>query len=301
MTEKELELDSTEIVEGSETPDEKAPEKAVDAADKATEATKDAKKRKGDKNADEKSDLENKAEDKGTTMESYSSELGELVESEATLSEEFKQKTAVIFEAALKTKLSEEIDRLEENYAVQLEEETTAYKAEISEKVDSYITYVAEKWLEENKLAVENGLRTEIAENFMTKLKDVFTESYISVPAEKEDLVDGLVEQVETLEAQVNKSTKEQMAVSEELKSLKRELIIRESAKDLADTQAEKLNELVEDIGFTDEVEFAEKVNTIKESFFTKSVAKEVVVEEDLTEEVEVSSSMKAYISALKK
>ena len=112
----------------------------------------------------------------------FTEDLNALVESEATLSEEFKAKTAVIFEAAVKSKLSEEIDRLEEAYTTELQEELATTKAELVEKVDSYLNYVVETWMEENKLAVQAGLRTEIAETFMTKLKDLFVESYVEVP-----------------------------------------------------------------------------------------------------------------------
>ena len=130
----------------------------------------------------------------------FSQDLDALIESEATLSEEFKAKTAVIFEAAIKSKLAEEIDRLEDNYATELEEELSATKTDMVEKVDSYLSYVVENWMEENKLAVQSGLRTEIAEKFMTSLKDLFTESYIEVPETKVDLVDQLAEEVLELE-----------------------------------------------------------------------------------------------------
>ena len=119
-------------------------------------------------------------------------ELDALVESEATLSDEFKTKTATIFEAAVKTKVSEEIDRLEEQYKEELEEEVSSTKSDLVEKVDNYLNYVVETWMEENQIAIQNGLRNEIAENFMNKLKDLFTESYIEVPESKVDLVDEL-------------------------------------------------------------------------------------------------------------
>ena len=137
----------------------------------------------------------------------YQGELDALVESEATLSEEFKEKTTVIFEAAMKAKLAEEIEELEENYANELAEEIAATKSDLVEKVDSYLNYVVEQWMEDNKLAVQSGLRTEIAETFMNKLKDVFTESYIEVPESKIDLVDELSDQVEELEEALNVRT----------------------------------------------------------------------------------------------
>ena len=130
----------------------------------------------------------------------FSADLKALVEGEATLSEEFKEKAEVIFEAAIKSKLAEEIDRLEEKYNEELAEEVSTAKADLVEKVDSYLNYVVEKWMEDNKIAIQSGLRTEIAEKFMNSLKDLFTESYIEVPEAKVDLVDELAETVEELE-----------------------------------------------------------------------------------------------------
>ena len=173
-------------------------------------------------------------------------ELNALVESEATLSDEFKEKTAVIFEAAVKSKLSEEIDRLESQYKEELEEELSSTKSEMVEKVDSYLNYV-----------VENGLRTEIAEGFMSKLKDLFSESYIEVPESKVDLVDELAEQVEELESKLNETTQKVIDQSGELEEMKKEEIIRESSSDLADTQVEKLKTLVNDLDFEDAEKFA--------------------------------------------
>ena len=234
----------------------------------------------------------------------FDADLNALVENEATLSDEFKQKTAVIFETAVKTKLADEIKRLEENYANELEEEVSATKADLVEKVDSYLNYVVENWMEENKVAVHNGLRTEIAEGFMNKLKDVFTESYIEVPEGKVDLVDDLAEQVEELEEKLNETTGKAIAVSEELEVLKRAAIIREASKDLAETQVEKLAKLAEDIDFDDEETFTAKVKTIKESYFAKSTPTTNVEMDELDEShdtTEVSGSMAQYISAIKK
>ena len=152
-------------------------------------------------------------------------ELNALVESEATLSDEFKEKTAVIFEAAVKSKLSEEIDRLESQYKEELEEEISSTKSEMVEKVDSYLNYVVENWMKENELQVENGLRTEIAEGFMSKLKDLFSESYIEVPESKVDLVDELAEQVEELESKLNETTQKVIDQSGELEEMKKEEI----------------------------------------------------------------------------
>ena len=234
----------------------------------------------------------------------FSSDLDALIESEATLSEEFKAKTAVIFEAAIKSKLAEEIDRLEDNYATELDEEVSATKADMVEKVDSYLNYVVEGWMEENKLAVQSGLRTEIAEKFMNSLKDLFTESYIEVPESKVDLVDELAEEVTELEEALNASTAKAIQVSEELEVMKRASVIREASKDLAETQVEKLAKLVENIDFEDEATFAEKVRTVKESYFKKDAVESVIedtIEDDDGNIVESSDTMAQYLTAIRK
>ena len=234
----------------------------------------------------------------------FSQDLDALIESEATLSDEFKAKTAVIFEAAIKSKLSEEIDRLEENYKTELEEEVEATKADMVEKVDSYLNYVVENWMEENKLAVETGLRTEIAEKFMNSLKDLFTESYIEVPESKVDLVDELSQEVTELEEALNASMAKAIQASDELETMKRNEVIREASKDLAETQVEKLAKLVGDITFEDEVTFAEKVKTVKESYFKKESVESVIedaVEDDDGNIVETTGTMEQYLTAIRK
>jgi len=232
----------------------------------------------------------------------FTSDLNALVESEATLSEEFKAKTAVIFEAAIKSKLSEEIDRLEEAYATELEEEIASTKADLVEKVDSYLNYVVESWMEENKLAIHTGLRTEIAETFMSKLKDLFIESYVEVPESKVDLFDELTAANEELEEATNTAVVRAMRLAEELETYKRDAIIRAAAKGLAETQVVKLSALVEDIDFEDEAAFAQKVKTIKESYFSKKTAESNLVDEtdDETSE-EVSGVMAQYVNAIRK
>jgi len=233
-----------------------------------------------------------------------SAELDALVESEATLSDEFKAKTAVLFETAVKSKLSEEVDRLEAQYKEELAEEVSSTKADLVEKVDSYLNYVVESWMEENQVAIQNGLRTEIAETFMDKMKDLFTESYIDVPESKVDLVDELAESVEELETKLNESTQKVIDTTGELEAYKRDSIIREASRDLAETQVVKLKSLVEDVDFEDEDQFASKVKTVVESYFTKEIASSEEVEqiiEDADSTVEVSSVMEGYLSAIRK
>jgi tetrahydromethanopterin S-methyltransferase subunit B len=234
-------------------------------------------------------------------------ELSAIVEGEATLSEEFKEKTAIIFETAVKTKLSEEVTRLEEQYAEELAEEVETIKTDLVGKVDSYLNYVVETWMEENKVAIEAGLRTEIAEGFMNGMRDLFVESYVEVPETKVDLVDELAEQVSELEEKLNATTGDAISLAEELETYKRNTIIAEASRGLADTQAEKLAELLGNVDFEDEETFVTKVNTVKESYFSKEIPEQLeesmstLTEDTEQEEVEVSSSMEIYLNALRK
>ena len=235
----------------------------------------------------------------------FSGDLNALVESEATLSDGFKDKAATIFEAAVKSKLGEEIARIEESYATELAEEIASTKSDLVEKIDSYLNYVVENWMSENQVAIQTGLRSEIAENFMNGLKDLFVESYVDVPESKVDLVDDLAEQVEELETALNSQTAKNIEMTEELELFQRYEVIREHAHGLAETEVEKLAKLAEDLDFVDEETFSAKVKTIKESYFTKEV-KTAEVGDDLVEDttdtsVEVSSVMDSYLQALKK
>jgi AraC-like DNA-binding protein len=229
-------------------------------------------------------------------------DMNALVESEATLSETFKDKAAVIVEAAVKSKVSEEVSRIESELQEEFDEELKTTREEMVEQIDGYLNYVVEKFMEENKLAIENGLRTELAEDFMTGLKNLFTESYVDVPESKVDLVDELGTQVRELEEKLNETTESSINMSGELEELKRDAIIREHSRDLAETQVEKLKTLAEDIDFEDAETFAMKVSTIKESYFTKktpSVVGEEMIDESVDEE-EIPSSMARYVTALR-
>ena len=232
----------------------------------------------------------------------FKDDLKALVNEEATLSDEFKQKAETIFEAAINTKVNAEIDRLEEKYNEELSEEIESTKKDLVEKVDSYLNYVVEGWMEDNKLAIQNGLRTEIAEDFMNKLKDLFTESHIQVPEDKVDMVDELADNVEELESQLNDTIAKSVSMAEELETYKRESIIREATKDLAETQVEKLKSLAENVDFDDEETFAQKVAQLKESYFAKTAkTQEEIIEDDDSPVMEASGSMDSYLKAIKK
>ena len=235
----------------------------------------------------------------------YSEDLESLVAEEATLSDGFQAKAGIIFEAALKSKVGAEIDRLESEYVANLEEEVTEIKSELVEKVDSYLNYVVSNWMTENEVAVTTGLRTEIAEDFMSSLQSVFKEHYIEVPEGKVDLVDELAEQVAELEESLNKSTEDNIALTESVSNLERAEIVRNASSGLALTEAEKLASLVEDIDFDDAESFTMKVNVVKESYFRSEAQESVDEAQQLvgTDEApaELNDVMARYTQAISK
>lgn len=235
----------------------------------------------------------------------YSEDLDSLVAEEATLSDGFQAKAGIIFEAALKSKVGAEIDRLESEYVANLEEEVTEIKSELVEKVDSYLNYVVTNWMTENEVAVSTGLRTEIAEDFMSSLQSVFKEHYIEVPEGKVDLVDELADQVAELEESLNKSTEDNIALTESVSSLERAEVVRNASSGLALTEAEKLASLVEDIDFDDAESFEMKVNVVKESYFRSEAQESVDEAQNLvgTDEApaDISDVMARYTSAISK
>lgn len=259
-----------------------------------------------DDDDDEDEDEEDMKETKGKVKEAYdfSEDLDALSDSEATLSEGFKEKAAVIFEAAIKSKVSAEIDRLEEEYSTQLEEETSKIRDDLVEKVDGYLNYVVENWMEENKVAINTGLRAELAESFISNLKDVFEQHYVDIPEEKVNVVDELSEKVAELEEQLNDSVDKNIKLNEKVADLQRTQIVAEASEGLTVADAEKLKGLVEDVDFDDAESFAKKVATIKESYFKPEIINnqsdevEVAINE-AGEEVELSGVMAAYSSAL--
>lgn len=230
-----------------------------------------------------------------------SEDLKALVDSDANLSEEFKEKSAVLFEAALTSRVAVETEKLEEQYQSKLDEQVESIRSELVEKIDGYLNYVVEQWMEENELAIETGLRAEIAESFIDSLKQVFVEHYVEVPEGKADLVDGLAEQVEELETQLQAVTEKSVKLAESVEELTREKIVIEATEGMIATEAEKLKSLVEGIDFEDQEGFAKKVSIIKEAHFTKSVASSTIVEEaeEQSEQQSASPRMAAYMSAI--
>jgi hypothetical protein len=226
-----------------------------------------------------------------------------LMNGEGDLSEEFKRKAATVFEAAVKSKVRDEVSRIEDDYRNELDENINANKDELTEKVDTYLNYVCEEWTKENELAIERGLKGEIAEDFISGLKQLFEDHYIDVPNEKYDVLEAQSEKISQLEAKLSETIEKNVSMKSNNAKLVREQVISDMSSDLAETEIEKFKSLTEDVDFADEGSYREKLETLKENYFpkTKPVVAETVdnVETGNAQDIDVSSSMTAYMSAI--
>ena len=226
-----------------------------------------------------------------------------LMNGEGDLSEEFKRKAATVFEAAVKSKVRDEVSRIEDDYRKDLDENINANKDELTEKVDTYLNYVCEEWTKENELAIERGLKGEIAEDFISGLKQLFEDHYIDVPNEKYDVLEAQSEKISQLEAKLNEAIEKNVSMKTDNAQLVREQVISEMSSDLAETEIEKFKSLTEDVDFEDEDSYKEKLETLKENYFPKqkTVVAETVdnVETGNAQDIDVSNSMTAYMSAI--
>jgi len=254
-----------------------------------------------DKEEEEESVDESTLEDRLASVD-VSEDVSALTEGEE-LSEEFKTKAATIFEAAVKSKLRSEVERIETAKKEEVAEQIESVRAEITEKVDSYMNYVVEEWMKENEIAIERGLKGEIAEDFITGLKSLFEEHYIDVPAEKYDLLGTQSEKIDELESKLNEQIEKTAAIKKQNDQLVRESVFAEVASDLADTEVEKFKSLAEDVDFTDEDGFRGKLNTLKESYFPKAttIAESVDSETDGSDAFDTTGAMAAYMAAISK
>jgi len=220
------------------------------------------------------------------------------------LSEDFKTKAGTVFEAAIKSKLRSEIDRIHEEVKSEKETEMETFKEELTEKVDTYLNYVVEEWTKENELAIERGLKGEIAEDFISGLKQLFEDHYIDVPDEKYDVLEAQSEKIAELEDKLNESIQKNVEMTENNSLLVREQVISEVSDDLAQTEIEKFKGLVEDVDFTDEESFHEKLSTLKESYFPKvkpAAGTRAIDDEDggTAQDIDTTDTMHKYMSAI--
>ena len=224
-----------------------------------------------------------------------------LIEGEE-LSEEFKNKAATIFEAAVKSKVKVEIEKLEEEYAERLESDVAQALSETSDKVDSYLAYVVEEWMKHNEVAIEHKLKTEITENFITGLKGLFEEHHITVPEEQFDILDAAARQADEMEARLNEQTEKNIDLTQKIGELEQQEILVDVASDLADTEVEKFVGLAESVEYENGEDYRKKLTTVKESYFHRTVKEDEVEAAPVYNELgDVSSNMAAYMTAIGK
>ena len=283
-------LDKKDDAKKESTEDEKAKEK-VNASYKTEDA--DAEKKDEKVKEEKEKDIDVKEH------------VDALVAGDDSLSEEFKQKAATVFEAAIKSKVKEIAEDIQADYDKKLTEETSKSKDELVEKVDSYLAYVVEEWMKENELALERGIKGEIAEDFISGLKKLFEDHYIDVPDEKYNVLEDQSSKIEELNKKLNESIEKNVELTKENGEHKRQNIIDEASKELADTQKEKFNKLAEEVEYSNEEDFKTKVATIKESYFGKkestSEIDDVAAESNAEQPQDLTNAMAAYSAAISK
>ena len=291
----------------------------VKPTDKNPDSTKKVKKHSDQVNANAKDGSlpkDNKpsaaAEEVENTPEEdidLSSDVKALVSADADLSDEFKQKAATIFETAVKTRIKEQESKIKAQYEEKLSKESETIKGAMADKVDAYLNYVVEEWMKENELAVERGIRTEIAEDFITGLKTLFKEHYIDVPEEKYNVLDDLTNEKDKLEDKLNEKIKENVELNKQVGEFTREKLIGEVGSDLADTELEKFTSMAANVEYDSADKFKEKLETVKESYFPKT-KQETASPKDEVDSVAAnepsdfgskSDAMAAYTAAISK
>ena len=265
----------------------------------------DEKKKEVSEVADKEKEVKKEtAKDKVKDMD-MKEDVAALTDDE-DLSEEFKQKASTIFEAAVKAKLVEEIEKLEGEYETKVDEKVSEVKEEIVDKVDAYLNYVVEEWMKENELAIEKGLRNEITEDFIGGLKSLFESHYINVPQEKYDVIESQAAEIEKLKEEVNRSIEKNIELNQKIAESTREEIIKDVSSDLAATEVDKLKGLAEGIEYKDADSFRKSVETLKNSYYPKAKASdtesnEVAEQNAGSPSVNLSESMAAYTAAISK
>jgi len=244
------------------------------------------------------------AEDEEKIEYSVEDDINALVEGEE-LSEEFREKAATIFEAAINSKVKGIQEELTASYEEKLVEEVASIKEELKDRVDSYLEYVADEWIAENQLAVESGLKEEMTESFISGMKSLFEEHYVTIPEEKYDVIESMVDKLDEMEGKLNEQIEKNIALNKRLAESVSDVVFAEVTDGLAQTQKDKLAGLVDNVEFESETAYREKLETLKESYFPTKVAQRSTAE-NLTEEAgstdytsSVSPTMEAYLKTL--
>ena len=266
--------------DGSLPKDQKPGSSVKEEAKPEDEKSKDKEVKAED---DDKKEDDKEVKKESTEVENdLSDDVKALVSSDCDLSEEFNGNAASVFVTAVRTRIKEQTKILEAKYEEKLSTEKETIKEAMTEKVDSYLNYVVEEWMKENELAVERGIRTEIAEDFITGLKDLFKEHYIDVPEEKYNVLDDLTNQNKKLEAKLNEQIEKNVDLTKKVSNADRSSIVAEISDDLAETEKEKFTSMAENVEYDSAEKFREKLETIKESYFPKKKIEESSSKDDV-------------------
>ena len=301
-----------EVVDlGGPTPQDSKPDddsNKIDATKAAKTATAPTTKA-SDASANKQDTLKKEEAEVEGTMIDVKEDIDALFADDATISEEFKSKVSTIFEARVSDKISQITEEQESRFASILEESVEAIKEDLTEKVNDYLSYVVEQWIADNEIAIESGLRSELTEDFISGLRNLFVEHYIDVPADKVDLVEELATKVEALESQLNEEIERSIDLSKSLVESRKVEITHEVTEGLTATQVEKIKSLAESVDYSTEEEYKAKLETIRENYFPSGVKKadvtqlheQVVVEDEAKKQVIDDPFVAATMAALSK
>ena len=291
---EEAEVDGEVIEEEEATTDEVVAEEEATSEEESTEVV-----------AEEETSEEEEVIEEEETID-IEADVQALLEGEE-LSEEFQDKARTIFEGAIRSKVAEIKEELQESYAVALVEELDKIKEGLTERVDAYLEYVADEWMQENALQVEQGLKTEMTESFLSGMKSLFEDHYVTIPEEKYDVLNSMVDKLDEMENKLNEQIDRNVALNRRLAESTADVIFADVAEGLADTQKEKLATLAENVEFESETDYREKLGTLKESYFPSKTSAPKSTSENLSEEVstdeapsiDVAPRMQAYLDMM--
>ena len=298
MKEEEVEVEGDVVAEEEQTTEDQAD---VVSEEETTESEEQEIVAEEESSEEEEVVAEEQIEDSIDVEE----DLTALLEGEE-LSEEFQNKARTIFEAAIKTKISEVKSELQEQYEKTIVEEVASVKAELAERVDAYLEYVSDEWMSENKLAVEAGLKTEMTDSFLTGMKSLFEDHYVTIPEEKYDVLNSMVEKLDEMEGKLNEQINKNVALNKRLAESTSDVILADVSEGLAVTQKDKLATLAENVEFDGEDNYREKLVTLRNSYFPANPGTPTNKTENLSEGAEtghqqpaVTGSMESYLKAI--
>jgi hypothetical protein len=296
---EEEDLDDEDLIDEDEyLEDEEVIEESEEESPKKKE-----KKGGDDEDKDDEEDEDEDEDDEVKENFDIEEDVNALLEGE-DLSEEFQEKARTIFEAALRSKVYDIKESLEEQYSIALAEEVEEIKSILSERVDAYLEYVADEWIQENALIIEQGLKTEMTESFLQGMKGLFEDHYVSIPEDKYDVLESMVEKLDEMETKLNEQIDKNVSLNKRLAESVADGIFEQVSDGLADTQKDKLASLAESVEFESEEEYREKLETLKESYFPSRVVSPSARTETLSEGLDAtpetySDSMAAYLKTL--